>query len=158
MKHALTITTAVAVLAGFPAGAAHAAEDSPVPGGTHCEMHPKPSYRQSAVLDRGVPVRVSCDGPATFHVGLEYDGRKVEDAILQLFPESDPGMAAFTKRPVTLAAAGSATARLWVWPWARRLARRFPVVKGTLFLATKREDGDFVSDADDRGRTRLVRR
>ena len=147
MKRALVL--ALVAAAALPAAAQ---------ADTGCKLHPQSSYRMSAVLDRGVPVKVTCDGPATFHVGFEYKGRKVEDAIFRMFPDSARGMQAFTKRPVTLNAAGSATARLHVVPWARRLARRFPRVKLYFFLAVQRADGEFVSGPRDRATAILVRR
>jgi hypothetical protein len=94
---------------------------------------------------------------ASFKPLLNYHDRASTNAIIQIFPESDPGMEAFTRQAVTLTEAGSVTVRLQFRPHAQRVARRLRTVKAFLLLVVQREDGYYTSVLSENGFSTLVR-
>ena len=145
MRRALAIAAIAAATLCSPA----AADVPPVPGGTSCTMKAQDTYRHAAVLRQGVPVRLTCDGPATLMVFLEFSDFSSAHrwTLSNLFPESDPGAEAFTRRDVVFPEGGSRTVRLRFWPWAQRVAPRFARTRVNIALTLKREDGYFWSVA-----------
>jgi hypothetical protein len=154
MRRSLAIAAAAAALAALPAPAG--ADVPPVPGGTKCAIEAQGTHRHAAVLRQGVPVRVTCDGPATVMVFLEFSDFSSAHrwTLSNLFPESDPGPEAFTRRDVVFSDGGSRTVRLRFWPWAQRVVPRFARTRVNILLAVKREDGEFWRVA---GRTQMKR-
>jgi hypothetical protein len=157
MRRALAIAAIATAALSAPA----AADVPPVPGGTSCTLNAQGTYRHAAVLRQGVPVRVSCDGPATAMVFLEFSDFSPAHrwALSNVFPESDPGAEAFTRRELVFAEDGSRTVRLRFWPWAQRVAARFARTRVNISLTVKREDGYFwsVAGQGQRKRSMLVR-
>ena len=154
-------TLAIAAIAAATLCSPAAADVPPVPGGTSCTMKAQESYRHAAVLRQGVPVRVTCDGPATFMVFLQFSDFSSAHrwTLSNLFPESDPGAEAFTRREVVFAEGGSRTVRLRFWPWAQRVVPRFARTRVNIALTVKREDGYFwsVAGRTQRAKSTLVR-
>ena len=151
-------TLAIAAIAAAALCSPAAADVPPVPGGTSCTMKAQDSYRHAAVLRQGVPVRVTCDGPATLMVFLQFSDFSSAHrwTLSNLFPESDPGAEAFTRREVVFAEGGSRTVRLRFWPWAQRVAPRFARTRVNIALTLKREDGYFWSVAGRAQRAKSV--
>ena len=154
-------TLAIAAIAAATLCSPAAADVPPVPGGTSCTMKAQESYRHAAVLRQGVPVRVTCDGPATLMVFLQFSDFSSAHrwTLSNLFPESDPGAEAFTRREVVFSEAGSRTVRLRFWPWAQRVVPRFARTRVNIALTVKREDGYFwsVAERGQRAKSTLVR-
>jgi hypothetical protein len=154
-------TLAIAAIAAATLCSPAAADVPPVPGGTSCTMKAQESYRHAAVLRQGVPVRVTCDGPATLMVFLQFSDFSSAHrwTLSNLFPESDPGAEAFTRREVVFSEAGSRTVRLRFWPWAQRVVPRFARTRVNIALTVKREDGYFwsVAGRTQRAKSTLVR-
>ena len=157
MRRALAIAAIAAATLCSPA----TADVPPVPGGTSCTMKAQETYRHAAVLRQGVPVRVTCDGPATLMVFLQFSDFSSAHrwTLSNLFPESDPGAEAFTRREVVFSEAGSRTVRLRFWPWAQRVVPRFARTRVNIALTVKREDGYFwsVAGRTQRAKSTLVR-
>jgi hypothetical protein len=158
IRHSI-LMAAIAVAAALPATAS--AGPAPVPGGTGCSMEAKRTYRHGAVLRPGVPVRVTCDGPARLMVFLDFSMTSAAQRWVgsHLYPDSDPGMEAFTRGAVVFDDAGSRTVRLRFWPWAQRVAAKFPRTLVKIHMAVEREDGSLVSvpGAGQRTMSTLVR-
>jgi hypothetical protein len=152
MRRALATAAVAAAVLAAPA----AADVPPVPGGTRCAIEAQGSYQHRAVLRQGVPVRVTCDGPATLMVFLEFSDFSSAHrwTLSNLFPESDPGAEGFTRRDVVFADGGTRTVRLRFWPWVQRVVPRFPRTRVNILLAVKREDGEFWRVA---GKTQMKR-
>jgi hypothetical protein len=152
MRRALAIAAVAAAVLAAPA----AADVPPVPGGTSCTLKANDTYRHAAVLRQGVPVEVACDGPATLMVFLEFSDFSSAHrwTLSNLFPESDPGAEAFTRRDVVFTEGGTRTVRLRFWPWAQRVVPRFARTRVNVLLAVKREDGYFWRVA---GKTQMKR-
>jgi hypothetical protein len=150
---------AAVVAAALPAAAA--AGPAPVPGGTECSIQAKRTYRHADVLRPGVPVRVTCNGPARLMVFLDFSMTSAAQRWVgsHLYPDSDPGMEAFTRAEVVFDGAGSRTVRLRFWPWAQRVAARFPRTLVKIHMAVERADGSLVSvpAAGQRAMSHLVR-
>jgi hypothetical protein len=157
MRRALAIAAVAAAALCSPA----AADVPPVPGGTSCTVKGQDTYRHAAVLRQGVPVRVTCDGPATLMVFLEFSDFSSAHrwTLSNLFPESDPGAEAFTRSDVVLAEGGTRTVRLRFWPWVQRVVPRFARTRVNILLAVEREDGEFwrVAGKGQMKRSLLVR-
>jgi hypothetical protein len=152
---------AIAAIAAAALSSSALADVPPVPGGTTCTMKAQDTYRHAAVLRQGVPVQVSCDGPATVRVFLEFTSSSAATrwALSNLFPESSPGAEAFTRGAIVFTEAGSRAARLRFWPWAQRVAARFARTRVNIALTVKREDGYFwsVAGRTQRAKSTLVR-
>jgi hypothetical protein len=125
---------AVAVLA--PAGWAATPSDA------DCSVDAAPKYRLKPALARGLPVTVSCDGPATFFVAVRFTGHG-EDHINREAHSGVEGVSA----TVDLAGAGSRTVRVKLEKYAKRAAkktlaerRRFRIFFN---MGIERADGNF---------------
>jgi hypothetical protein len=157
----MTRVLAIAAIAAAVLSAPARADVPPVPGGTKCGIDAQATFRHAAVLRQGVPVRVTCDGPATLMVFLEFSDFSSAHrwTLSNVFPESDPGPEAFTRSDVVFAEGGTRTVRLRYWPWAQRVVPRFPRTRVNVLLAVKREDGEFwrVSGRTQMKRSVLVR-
>ena len=93
-------------------------------------------------LARGLPVSVTCDGPATFFVAMRFTGHG-EDHISR---EAHPGYEGFSAT-VDLADAGSKTVRVKLAKYAKRAAKKnlakrrgFPIFFN---MGIERADGNF---------------
>jgi hypothetical protein len=125
---------AIAILA--PPGWAAAPSDA------DCSVDAARKYRVKPALARGLPVTVTCDGPATFFVAMRFTGHG-EDHISR---EAHPGYEGFSAT-VDLADAGSRTVRVKLAKYAKRAAKKnvaerraFPIFFN---MGIERADGNF---------------
>jgi hypothetical protein len=128
------VVAVVAVMA--PAGAATAPSDA------DCSVDAARKYRVKPALARGLPVTVTCDGPATFFVAMRFTGHG-EDHISRA---AHPGYEGFSAT-VDLADAGSRTIRVKLAKYAKRAAKKnlaerraFPIFFN---MGIERADGNF---------------
>ena len=66
-RRAATAAAAAVAALGATVVPAFAASGAPSPkGGVHCRQELRPSYRLADVVRHGLPIRITCDGPARF--------------------------------------------------------------------------------------------
>jgi hypothetical protein len=126
--------TAIAIMAP-PASTA-------APSDADCSVDAARKYRVKPALARGLPVTVTCDGPATFFVAMRFTGHG-EDHISR---QAHPGYEGFSAT-VDLADAGSRTVRVKLARYAKRAAKKnlaerraFPIFFN---MGIERSDGNF---------------
>jgi hypothetical protein len=112
------------------AGAAAAERMPPVEHSTTCSMDTPKQYRLGAVLRRGFPATITCDGPAnvTAHVEITEHSRKVSDYIANAYPDRAPGVPArspYKELSHRLDEAGTIKVRMKLFPYARPILKRF---------------------------------
>jgi hypothetical protein len=153
-RRILALSTTITALAAAPAQAAP--EAPPIADGVHCHQTAKPAYRLSAVEKRGLPVRITCDGPARVQIIFSFDAMTPQKRELtRMFPHSSPGIC--RSRDVAVPAAGTITVRPQLMPYGARIARRYPRSKLILHFLTLREDGHFWTEGLMNRHTFLVR-
>jgi hypothetical protein len=100
---------------------------------------------------------VTCDGPGTFLVAMDYADRRTGDWIRAHYGDGgDRGSEAFT-RETAMDDAATATVRLRFKPWAVRVARAFPSIRMWFVLYVKDEKGRLRGTHLDDPYSRLVR-
>jgi hypothetical protein len=138
-------------------GTAHADTGSPpLKGGSHCEMKLKPTYRLAAVVRHGMPIKVTCDGPARFFAMPDFAAMTPQSRDLTVIG----GHTALTigrTRNSRLTAAGTLTVRPRISKLGLKISRKYRRTKLVVGLGTEREDGAFWSSPGDWGRTVMVR-
>jgi hypothetical protein len=131
---ALVISAAIAILASATATA--------TPSESDCSVDAARKYRSKPALARGLPVTVTCDGPATFFVTVKFTGRG-EDHI---DPQAHSGVEGVSAT-VNLGDAGSRTVRVKLAKYAKRAARKTLAERRgfQIFfdMGIERPDGDF---------------
>ena len=113
----LTVSLMLALAAALPAAASDTSP--PLPGDVTCTQKVKRTYRLAAVLRHGLPVKVSCSGPARVFVQPDFAAMsKAAIEASSLFPRGVPGIA--TVPHATLEEAGTMTLRprLRRWGWS----------------------------------------
>jgi hypothetical protein len=121
-------------------------------------MDLKRSYRQQAVLRHGLPLKVTCDGPARIVAALDFADRETGWWIVRHYGNGgDPGSEAFTPRPASVPAAGSVTVHLHFKPWALRMAREFRRIRMWHVLYVEDAKGRFRGTHADNPYSTLVR-
>jgi hypothetical protein len=105
---ALAVATVMA-----PAGSAATPSDA------DCNVDAARKYRVKPALARGLPVTVTCDGPATFFVAVRFTGHG-EDHINRGAHSGVEGVSA----TFDLAEAGSKTVRVKLEKYAKRAAKK----------------------------------
>ena len=137
-------------------GSAHADGAPPVRGGVECHQEPKRTYRLSQVVRHGMPIKVTCTGPARFFAVPEFTAMTPQDRDLTAI--SGNGYKAPARvREAELSAAGTLTVRPRFNRFAIRIMRRYRRTKIRIGLGTLREDGSFWSEPRDWSRTVVVR-
>jgi hypothetical protein len=146
---------AAGALVAVPA-LASAGDTPPLKGGVTCHQELRSSYRLAKVARNGMPIKIRCDGPASFFAVPEFvDSTPQDDDLLDI---SGSGYKAPAKtQPSSLTAAGTFTVRPRFKRFALRIMRRYPKTKIKVGLGTLREDGSFWSDPGDWSRTVIVR-
>jgi hypothetical protein len=131
---ALLALAAIALLAA-PGWAA-------APSDADCSVDAARKYRVKPAAARGLPVTVTCDGPATFFVAMRFTGHG-EDHISR---EAHPGWEGMSTT-VDLAESGSKTVRVKLEKYAKRAAKKnlekrraFPIFFN---MGIERPDGNF---------------
>jgi hypothetical protein len=149
------LAVAGAALVAVPA-VAPAGDSPPLKGGVTCHQEPRSSYRLAKVARDGMPIKVTCDGPASFFAVPEFMANTPQDD--DLLDISGNGYKAPARtQPSSLSAAGTFTVRPRFNRFAVRIMRRYPRTKIKVGLGTLREDGSFWSDPGDWSRTVIVR-
>jgi len=143
---ALALTAAPALADGSP----------PVKGGVKCEMSIKKKLGLGKVVRRGLPVKVTCDGPAKFLVMPDFDAMtKASIEYDHLYGARRPPKAKI--KYGTLDAAGSVTLKPRFTKVGAKIMRRFKSTKIIVGLGTLREDDRYWSSPGDWSYTKLVR-
>jgi hypothetical protein len=112
------------------------------PSDTDCSVDAARKYRVKPALARGLPVTVTCDGPATFFVAMRFTGHGEQ----HISRSAHPGYEGFSAT-VDLAGAGSRTIRVKLAKYAKRAAKKnlaerraFPIFFN---MGIERADGNF---------------
>jgi hypothetical protein len=105
----------------------------------NCRVEAKKTYRLAKVVKRGLPVRVTCDGPETIDSLLSFAARKQDHDWLMMHPGGVPGIS--TGTPIELSEAGTVTHRSFLTPRAAGFLRRYPRAKLSVFLGVACTDG-----------------
>jgi hypothetical protein len=151
MKTLLVITAAATLLATTQA---QADPSPPIPDGTKCHMTVKRTLGLGKVLRRGLPVRVTCDGPAKILVMPDFDAMTAasieydETYGARRLPKARTKYAKLTE-------AGSITVRPRFTKVGAKILRHHARTKILIGLGTLREDGRYWSDPGDWAHTTL---
>jgi hypothetical protein len=156
MKKTSLLTALVGAVVLAAPLAAHA--EPPVAGGVKCESAVKKRYRLGAVAKRGLPVRITCTGPATVAGFVDFPAMTPQaNDLLLMFPGGLPGITSGKTQPARMDAAGTATVRVYLTPVAARIAKRYPRTKLTVLMLVEREDERLWSVPAQNKRTVLIR-
>jgi hypothetical protein len=148
---ALTATATLAV-----ATPAFAGESPPVKGGVKCEMSIKKKLGLGKVVRRGLPVTVTCDGPAKFLVMPDFDAMtKASIEYDHLYGARRPPKAKIKYGELT--AAGSVTLMPRFTKVGAKIMRKFKSTRILVGLGTVREDDRYWSSPGDWAYTKLIR-
>jgi hypothetical protein len=152
-------TAAAALACAAPASAGLETGESPT-ANHDCDMEVKRTYQARDVLKKGVPVIVTCDGPATIVIALDFEGRRVGDWITERFGHGgDPGAEAHTGRPLTVReGATPMVLRMRFTRWALPMVHRFPRIPMHIGLGHRLTEHRFPVRREDRAISYLVRR
>jgi hypothetical protein len=152
MRTLIAITTAVLAVAT----PALADGSPPVKGGVKCTMSVKHKLGLGKVLRRGLPVEVTCDGPAKFLVMPDFAAMsKASIEYDHLYGARRPAKARMKR--ATLTEAGTITLRPRFTKVGAKILRRFKSTRILVGLGTLREDDRYWSDPGDWAYTKLVR-
>jgi hypothetical protein len=100
-----------------------------------CTYSVKKRFRLGPFLRNGIPVRVTCDGPAETSSILLISSRKQDDDWEDLHNHGIPGIA--NSDILTFEEAGTKTLRVWVVP--KKFFRRYAVTKFRVLLGVERD-------------------
>ena len=149
----IAVTTAATLATVTPA---LADGSPPVKGGVKCTMAVKPKLGLGKVVRRGLPVTVSCDGPAKFLVMPDFAAMsKASIEYDHLYGARRPPKARI--KYGKLAEAGSVTLRPRFTKVGAKIMRRFKSTRILVGLGTLREDERYWSSPGDWAYTKLVR-
>jgi hypothetical protein len=153
-----TFLTAVAAaalcaMAAAAAAPAHAADDMPPFSDAKCDYEVKKRYRLEPVLRRGLKLKVTCDGPATVDVLVDFAPGKQDNDWIDLHPGGVPGIS--TGPPAELDAAGTVTLTVELIP--KRFIRRYARTRLDVILGKERLDKPNVFRGIAEKHTTLVR-
>jgi hypothetical protein len=141
------------------AAAVAAPADASVPrteGGVKCHHAFKKSYRLGKIARRGVPVKVTCDGPLSVLVMLDFDAASdAQTELAETYGGHHPALA----RPkyAKLTEAGTITVRPRWTKAARKILSHHRRTKIYVMLGTMRTDGRYWSGPRDWGHSKVVR-
>jgi hypothetical protein len=153
MKTLIAITTAAVLALATPA---LADGSPPVKGGVKCTMSVKRKLGLGKVLRRGLPVKVSCDGPAKFLVMPDFAAMsKASIEYDETYGDRRPPIA--RSEHAALAEAGTITLRPRFTTVGAKILRHHKRTKILIGLGTLREDDHYWSDPGDWSYTKLVR-
>jgi hypothetical protein len=150
---AAAVAAALCAMSAAAAAPADAGDDMPPLSDAKCDYELKKRYPLERVLRHGLKVRVTCDGPATVDVLVDFaPGRQDRDWI-DLHPGGVPGIS--TGPPAELEAAGTATVTVELIP--KRFLRRYAKTKLDVILGKERLDRPNVFRGIAEKQTVLVR-
>jgi hypothetical protein len=149
----LIVTVAVAAALAAPAGASSV---PPTEGGVKCDHSFKKHYRLGKIVRRGVPVKVTCDGPLKVLVMLDFDASSdAQTELAETYGGHYPALA--KPKYATLTEAGTITVRVRWTKAARKILAHHAKTKIFVMLGTMRTDGGYWSGPGDWGHSRVVR-
>jgi hypothetical protein len=152
MKTLLAITAAAALATATPAHGEGGAP--PLKDGTKCHMTVKRTLGLGKVLRRGLPVKVTCDGPAKLLVMPEFDAMsKASIEYDETYGAHRPPVA--RAKNATLTKAGTVTLKPRFTKVGAKILRHHAKTKVLVALGTLREDGHYWSDPGDWAHTTL---
>jgi hypothetical protein len=152
------LAMAACVAALVTAAPAAAQDDQPAaPAGGTCKAKPRKTYRTAAVLRRGFPVRITCNGPASVLVTFRFWGRAWRDWLARTYSGGYPGDEVQPRRPFVFKAAATRTVYLPVQRWARRAMPRFRRIRLHLNWGVLRVNGRLGGGPRDFAKSWLIR-
>jgi hypothetical protein len=154
----IAAAVAAAVCAMSAAATATAAppggwDDQPPLGEAKCDYHVKKRYPLERVLRHGLNVKVTCDGPATVDILVDFAHGKQNYDWIDLHPGGVPGIS--TGPPVELQAAGTVTVTTELIP--KRFMRRYAKTRLDVILGKERLDKPNVFRGIAERQTALIR-
>lgn len=156
MNSRRTLIACVAAAALLPATQAQADPSPPIPDGVKCHIAVKRTLGLGKVLRRGVPVKVTCDGPAKILVMPDFDPSSAASIeVAETYGSHYPVIAHAKKAKLT--GAGTITLRPRFTKPAKKILRHHAKTKINVALGTMREDGHYWSDPGDWAYTTLER-
>jgi hypothetical protein len=152
-------TLLAAVAAAALAGAVAAPANASVPqteGGVKCHHSFKKSYRLGKIARRGVPLKVTCDGPLKVLVMLDFDASSdAQTELAETYGGHYPALA--KPKYGKLSEAGTITLRPRWTKAARKILSHHRKTKILVMLGTMRTDGRYWSGPGDWGHSKVVR-
>jgi hypothetical protein len=143
---ALALTAAPALADGPP----------PVKGGVKCEMSITKKLGLGKVMRRGLPVKVTCDGPAKFLVMPDFAAMsKASIEYDHLYGARRPPKAKIKHGELT--EAGTITLKPRFTKVGANIMRKFKSTRILVGLGTQREDDSYWSSPGDWAYTKLSR-
>jgi hypothetical protein len=130
-----TIAAALTLLA-LAVPAAQASE-FPANEDPHCTYEVPAKMRLKAVLGKGIPVEVTCDGPAEASSIATIESRRQRDRWVDLHNHGVPGIA--NSDVLTFTEAGTQTLRVNILP--KKFFRRYAKTKFRILLGVARDPG-----------------
>jgi hypothetical protein len=127
-----TIAAALTLLA--VAAPAALAVEFPGNENPRCTYDVAAKMRLKAALSRGIPVEVTCDGPAETSSIAEIESRRQRDRWVDLHNHGVPGIS--NSDILTFAAAGTKTLRVNILP--KKFFRRYAKTKFRVLLGVER--------------------
>ena len=129
-----TIAAALAALALVVPAAAQA-DDFPANEDPHCTYEVPGKLRLGPVLRKGIPVKVTCDGPTEASSIATIQSRKQRDDWLDLHNHGVPGIS--NSDVLTFTEAGTQSLRVNIIP--KKFFRRYAKTKFRVLLGVERE-------------------
>jgi hypothetical protein len=148
---------AFALVLLFPASSAALPKPPPIKDGVSCHLKLKQTYKAAKVTASGLPVKVTCDGPAHFLPALDFPANTAQAReFTDAYGHSVPAQIAFSHE-VRLKKAGSNTQRARFLKVAKRILRKHKRSKILVILVVEREDGQLWSEPALNKRVTVVR-
>lgn len=152
----MKILLATILLAAAVAAPASASGVPQTEGGVQCRHSFKKSYRLGKIVRRGVPVKVTCDGPLKFLVMLDFDASSdAQGELAETYGGHYPALA--KPKYAKLTAAGTTTVKVRWTKAARKILSHHASTKIYIMLGTMRTDGSYWSGPHDWGKSKVVR-
>jgi hypothetical protein len=116
----------------------------------------KKSYRLGKIVRKGVPVKVTCDGPLKVLVMLDFDASSdAQTELAETYGSHYPALA--KAKYATLTEAGTVTVKPRWTKAARKILSHHAKTKIFVMLGTMRTDGSYWSGPHDWGHSKVVR-
>ena len=152
----MKILLATIVLTAAIAAPASASGVPQTEGGVKGHHSFKKHYRLGKIVRKGVPVKVTCDGPLKVLVMLDFDASSdAQTELAETYGGHYPALA--KPKYATLTEAGTTTVRVrWTKP-ARKILSHHAKTKIFVMLGTMRTDGGYWSGPGDWGKSSVIR-
>jgi hypothetical protein len=153
MNKTTLVAAAVCAMSATAAAPVQANDDLPPLGDAKCVYELKRSYPLERVLRQGLKVKVTCDGPATVDVLVDFAPGKQDRDWIDLHHGGVPGIS--TGPPATLDSAGTVTLTVELIP--KRFMRRYAKTRLDVILGKERLDKPGVYRGIAEKQTALIR-